>query len=223
MTRRRDHWSKLPTWWIENERDVLPQFVWRPNGANEIAALMCYILLVHRSGGQDMDVRVTYTDFMDTLSLSKAKVSEGLKLLEARDLIDRPDRSLFYVNGMAERSPWGKLPCKSMYSVTGLTITMFKNFSLRSRHELNALKLLILVCSRTDSVSGRAMIAAETIKKWSGIPKNDIKFAADKLINHGLMHQERVHDQGTQNVYWGYRLSGNQSRIHGANSSPDNW
>lgn len=170
-----------------------------------------------------MDVRVTYADFMDTLSLSKAKVSEGLKLLEARDLIDRPDRSLFYVNGMAERSPWGKLPCKSMYSVTGLTITMFKNFSLRSRHELNALKLLILVCSRTDSVSGRAMIGAETIRKWSGIPKNDIKFAADKLINHGLMHQERVHDQGTQNVYWGYRLSGNQSRIHGANSSPDNW
>lgn len=225
MTHRRDHWSKLPTWWIETERDILPEFKWKSGGigSNETAALMCYILLVHRTSGQDIDVRITYFDFMDTLSLSKAKVAEGLKILRDRGIIDRPDISLFYVNEIAKSRPWGKLPCKSMYTTTGQTIKMFKSFTLRHRNELNALKLLILVCSRADSLSGRAMIASKTINQWSGIPTNDVKSAASLLISNGLMHQERIQDIGTQNVYWGYRLTGVQARRHGANTSPDSW
>jgi len=224
VAKHTDYWRKLPTWWIEDE-ETLREFKWGSggSGANEIAALMCLTLLVHTSESADKDVRVTYDEFMEILSLSRAKVSKGLEILIDRSLISSPERSQYYVTGMADSRPWGKLPCKEMYSAAGTYITMFKSFNLRTKHELNALKLLMLICSRTNTRTGRADIGTTTIQEWSGIPKNDVKRASSLLITHGLMHQERMQDLGSGHIYFGYRLAGNYIGRHGGNTSPESW
>ena len=184
---------------------------------------MCLVLLVHTSESADKDVRITYNEYMEILSLSRAKVAKGLEILIERGLVSSPDRSMYYVTGMAERRPWGKLPCKAMYSAAGSFITMFRSFNLRSKHELNALKLLLLLCSRTNTQSGRAEIGLEKIHEWSGIPKNDVKTASSLLIANGLLQQERMQDLGSGQIYFGYRLAGNYIGRHGANTAPDDW
>lgn len=224
LVRHRDNWRKLPTWWIEQE-NCLINFRWRSGGggANEIAALMCLILLVHTSESADKDVRITFDEFMEVLSLSRAKVTEGLKILIKRELITSPAKSMYHVTGMGDKRPWGKLPCKSMYSASGGFIPMFKGFKLRTKHELNALKLLMLICSRTSTQSGRAQIGVQKIQEWSGIPKNDVKRASSLLIANGLLHQERMQDLGSGHIYFGYRLAGNYKGSHGGNTAPENW
>ena len=202
MARHTDYWRKLPTWWIETE-NCLPDFKWRNGGAgaNEIAALMCLVLLVHTSESEDKDVRITYNEFMEVLSLSRAKVARGLETLIERGLITSPDRSLYYVAGMSHKRPWGKLPCRAMYSPTGSYILMFRNFKLRTKQELNSLKLLLLLCARTNTNCGRAVIGTDKIQEWSGIPRNEVKSAASLLIANGLMQQERMQDQGLSLIH----------------------
>jgi hypothetical protein len=80
---------------------------------------------------------------------------------------------------------WFKLPCQAI--VSGGVITPFQAFTLRSRHELHALKLYLYLASVRDNKTPFSQASFETIHEKIGIPERHIKKASSLLINSGLL------------------------------------
>jgi hypothetical protein len=62
-----------------------------------------------------------------------------------------------------------KLPCQAI--VSGEAILPFKNFTLRSKHELHAMKLYLYLAACRDNAKAYSMASYETITERIGIPE----------------------------------------------------
>lgn len=181
--------AKMPNQWIE--QGGLKKFRWKRGGSDETAALMLLIVIVQAADPQSGWVRLTYDDFNGAAELSRAKIAAGLEILEQRKLIDRGThgRSSIGLVGYDPEKGWAKLPVRGLY--IGGTVSAFRNFKLRRKAEMDALKLYLLFASRRDRRTNMAPISYEKIEYYSGVKLAAIKPALNVLAANALVHTER--------------------------------
>ncbi|TAL01112.1 MAG: hypothetical protein EPO08_11395 [Rhodospirillaceae bacterium] len=169
----------------------MKDFRWgKGEGADNIAALMALAVIAHQTDQKSGIARITYDDFETTTTLSRAKVSRGLKLLNERKIValEPNGRSTFNLTGFNLPSGWGKFPTKGLYSQG--TIAAFRHMHLRVPAELDAIKLYFLFVSRRDNDTNMAKISYDKIEEYSGVNHNNIKRALSFLSVHSLVFPE---------------------------------
>lgn len=210
-------WVRMPSYWVRaDEAQPLANMRWSGQSkSDQIAALMTYIVLVHHANdavtADFPDVgycRLTYDRLSEITGLSRAKVSGGLRILEALELIESKcvGRSNTYrVLNFGNRSGWAKLPAKDLYTKDMRRIPAFHGFKLRSKVELNALKMYFLVLSLRSNEQNFAMVSYDKINLYTGIARNDVKSAISFLVTHGLIQVEQqasdINEFSTANKY----------------------
>jgi hypothetical protein len=203
----RKTWVKLPTHWIEAHG--LKDIRWSNGEGSSLAAgLMLLIVLAHHMDDATGRVRITYDALCEATGLSRTKVSHGLRALEAKQLIFRPSgqNSTYDLAAYTPEKGWGKLPCHGLYR--GNQVSAFQAFSLRSRTELDALKLYLLFVSRRSTELNATQIGYDKIEEWTGINRNRIKNGVSLLI---FQHLVNVESEKSKNSLFGnshiYRLT----------------
>lgn len=198
-------WVKLPTAWINGHG--LKNFRWDPGtGGDNIAALMCLMVIAHHADSETGEAAVTYDKFQRATNLSRAKVSGGLDVLQRLGIIDRrveKRRSTYRLIGM-DKKGWGALPAKPIYTTTG-QIKFLRDFNLRKSVELNALKLLFLFVARRGTDTNAANISYDKITEYTGISRDKIRSAISLLVTHEMVHVDRapsaISNSGVSNAY----------------------
>ena len=144
-------WVSLPSAWIDGQG--LKNFQWKDGGSDNIAALMALIVIAHRADQETGMTKATYDQLCAATGVSRAKLSRGLSLLEKRSIVRRwqDGRSSFQLTGYNLNGGWCKLPAKPR-SNTGSVVEAFRHFRLRSKAELNALKLYLLFAARRGRI-----------------------------------------------------------------------
>lgn len=200
------NWVRLPSGWIED--DGLKKLRWSTGsryGSDNIAALMTLTVIAHHTAPENGVAKVTYNTFGEATGLSRAKISDGLDVLETRGIIKRAPngQSTYGLSDFNLSGGWCKLPARQLYK--GDRIPAFHEFRLRSIAELDALKLYFLFASRRDNATNLANISFTTISDYSGINRERIKAATSLLASHSLAYIERVpsatNPYGVANAY----------------------
>jgi DNA-binding transcriptional ArsR family regulator len=214
MTELRD-WARLPSRWIEN--GGLKNFKWRRDGKGSanVAALMMLAVIAHHAD-QSGAATLTYDDLSDRLGgLSRAKISAGLKVLEAQQIIERAPkgRSIIKLTNYDVSPGWCKLPAKALYRDQKLTA--LSSFKLRSPTELHALMLYLLFATRRNAQINMALISYDKIIEYTGLNRAHIAAAISLLINSHLVHVHQVPSerQDGRSAH-GYRLTHLDGYIH---------
>lgn len=223
---RMTDWVRIPTGWIRDQsRPGLVAFRWsRAEGAADLAALMLYIVILHRVGQVDErhqqdGLALSYGEMETASDLSRPLISKGLRVLESRGLITSagPHRGTvrtYKVSGFPVHSGWAKLPAKRLYSSDGV-ITAFRHVKLRSRVELHAIKLYLLLIAMRDVRTNLARISYPVIETYIAVPTNDLKAAISWLVAHELIRVESVASvQNSFGVSNAYRIAHIESRRH---------
>jgi len=138
----------------------------------------------------------TYVDLGEATGLSRALISAGLQRLQELELI-APEGShqkrRYRINWPAEHR-FFKLPCQAI--TNGNVIRPFQNFTMRSKHELHAMKLYLYFASIRGNYLPFSMVSFETILERTGIPERDIRRATSVLIGSGLLDSiDREHSK----------------------------
>ena len=205
-------WVKLPSAWIENRG--LKKFRWKAGqGAAETCALMTLLAIAHRASPETATTRLTYDDLMLATNASRARIADGLELLEKRKLIERaPEgRSTFRLANFNPDRDWCMIPAKRLYAAGN--ITGLRDFTLRRNTELDALKAYLAFAARRDRTYNRAHMTYKQIREYTGIPEERIKSAVSLLVvnNLVLVDQQQKPDVG---VSYAYRLRYLMPRVH---------
>lgn len=210
-------WARMPSYWIREE-DVLLLRTMRwvdPDKANQIAGLMLYMVLVHHASTEPTIDKpeaglcsLTYSELSEITGLSRAKVAGGLSVLINLNIISQIGtgrNNIYKIAKFDAKSGWAKLPAKGLYSRDLKSIPAFQRFHLRSKNELNALKLYLLVVALRNDKTNYAQVGYERINHYTGIHRNEIKSAASLLINLGLIQVDsgssEINDHATSNMY----------------------
>lgn len=190
----------------------------KPTAGDVIAALKIYIALVamaddkkqERNAGKHC-LRTTYEEIQLYLTLSRAKVCEGLKLLEAADAIERLGyKPLVYrIKGLDPQRPeeWKghvKLPKGHLFGMRRFLSNhpiMLAEYPSRGQTAMNGLViylLLLSVCQRDTNIS---VISYDRMMERTGLSSKDIRQAIDVLINHDLISVLRITDESTLEAF----------------------
>jgi DNA-binding transcriptional ArsR family regulator len=190
-------WARIPTAWIIRE-EKLSLLTWRQEKSSATAALILLIALAIRlnqsNDGRMVDrdrqrtsFRESYNELQSFTGLSRAKISAGLRLLNQMKIvtISRVKRMNQYtLRDIVEDGKWAKVP--QTHLLNGKTL-LFSKFQLRHRHELNALKLYLLLIAYRDRRTNFAVIGYDKICKISGVMRNDISSALSLLMHLDLV------------------------------------
>lgn len=191
-------WVKMPSkQFMDTALTPLTKIRWKASGgnANAIAALMTYIALVHHvnesdshTRGQEGSVKITYDVLCQLIGISRNKLSGGLKVLQEFNLVSREGdgKNVTYsIIGYTSPSGWAKLPAKGLYDDSRSQIKLFKDFKLRSKAELNALKIYLVLLSFRNNKTLMTLMSYEKIAEYSGVQRSDIRTALSFLVvNH---------------------------------------
>jgi hypothetical protein len=219
-------WAKIPTRRIGGNQNILQDLVWKGSeNGTVIAALMLYIVLAQHANEEPTYERpdlgwtsLTYDDMTRIAHLSRAKVAAGLNFLEKRGLIRRArDGRRLYCQIMEyDKEPWAKLPARSMYDAQLRHIPAFKEFTLRNKFELHALKLFLLIVARRDRKTNLTHLTYEQLSILAGVNGNDIKRALSFLgFPLRMIIIERVaSNKNKGQIAQAYRLEGVEPRKH---------
>lgn len=210
-------WVMMPSYWIrDKESTPLRNMKWSgPDKTDNIAALMLFIAMNHHANNFITIDRpkigrcvLTYTQLTCITGLSRAKVASGLRVLKKLGIISEINQggrnNIYQIENYGANSGWAKLPAKGMYSEDLQKINAFQKFHLRSKNELNALKIYYIIIAFRNNDSNYATISYEKIVHYTGINRNEIKAALSLIINLGLIHVDtRVSevDYNTVNMY----------------------
>lgn len=195
-------WVPVPTTGLV---DVLKEMRWQRQGstsaAQDVAALMVYVVLLFIRQKQVADI--TYDQLQHATGLSRSLICQGLKRLESVELIlcsgSKQKRQYVFPSPPAD-SRWFKLPCRAVMTDDG--VVAFKTFTLRSKHELNALKMYLYLANVRDRKTLYTEASYETIYKRLAIPERDIRRAINVLNTSGLL--ARVNrESDPENSSWG--------------------
>lgn len=208
-------WVRLPSAWIE--ANGLQKFRWAGDGkgSDNTAALMTLAVIAHHANGESGVARLTYDALCLATGLSRAKLSNGLDVLEKINVVERtPEgRSTYKLINFDPQAGWAKLPAKRLYS-SG-RIYAFDDFRLRSATELNALKLYFLFAARRGRDTNMANISFDKIETYTGIDRHRIKAAISLLASLALVYVEHLPSQTNEHgVANAYRLAGLDSYSH---------
>jgi len=197
-------WVKMPSHWlVSGESLPLLQLTTKPvTLAANTASLMVYIFLNHLACGEgDQEFKssgyckVSYSRILDSVGISRAILSKALHVLEKIDAIEIArdgNTNIYQVLRHGERGGWAKLPARGLYKSGGKEIVAFNNFKLRSKVELNALKLYLIILAFRDNSNGHAAISYDKIYEYTGIPRNSIAAAKSFLIVNNLIQVSAV-------------------------------
>ena len=206
MKAKRPVFVKLPVRWID--AGGLKAFKWQQGGSDETAALMLLAVLAHHMAPDDGSVKLTYDQLCQAASLSRAKVAGGLSIIEARGLIEKVSgqRSGYRLTDYSALGNWAKLPVRGLYA--GDRVRAFAEFKLRSRVELDALKLYFLFAARRNNAMNMAPISYEKITEHCGVANDRIRPALNILAVNDLVHTERFTSSRAEGgVAHAYRLT----------------
>lgn len=224
MKRAAMPWVALPAAQLV---ETLQQLRWRSDPesspARDLAALMIYVAFLFVRAertiedigpqGQTIEkkewrVSMSYDELEKATDLSRSLIAQGIKRLVSLQLvtpIGSPQQREYVLPSQPGR--WVKLPCRTVFKQG--EIIPFKSLSLRSKHDLHALKLYLYLASVRDGQRAYSEAQYETIKDRLGIQVRDIRKAISVLITCGLLQQ--VDRSGTQQEKYGanqYYLTG---------------
>lgn len=210
-------WARMPSYWLRDDNNLpLPSMRWSgPQKADQIAALMLYIVLVQNTNDRPNAINIeagtcsmTYTQLSDVTGLSRAKVAGGLKILLNLRVISSVGtgrKSIFKITNYENSGGWGKLPAKGLYSKDLRRVDAFHTFHLRKKNELNALKVYLIVIALRDDAKNYAIVGYEKLSRYTGIHKNELKSAISLLINLNLLQVDSgnsdINQYATMNMY----------------------
>jgi len=208
-------WVRLPSNWIR--REGLRELQWERDGrgSDNIAALMTLTAIAHHANKEGGVARLTYDARCYMTGLSRAKLSNGLDVLERIKVVERtPEgRSSYKLSNFNLNGGWAMLPAGCMYS-SG-KIVAFNDFHLRNATELNALKLFFLFVAQRGTDTNMANIGYDKIEDYTAIDRSKIKAAISRLAVIPLVYVEQVpskrNELGFANAY---RIVGLNSYKH---------
>lgn len=184
--------------------EVLKGMSWQRHGkvsaARDVAALMIYVVLLfirkERSvthvlmGIENVTIQhvadITYDGLEHAAGLSRSLIRQGLERLESVGLIQfsgSRQKRQYVIPQPPGR--WFKLPCRAVMTHEG--VAAFKTFTLRSKHELNALKMYLYLANARDRDKNHTEASYETIYARLDIPERDIRRAINILNTSGLL------------------------------------
>jgi hypothetical protein len=209
------NWVRLPSSWID--RGGLKHLRWEAGGrgSDNIAALMALATIAHSADERSGVTRLSYNELCATAGLSRAKLSNGLDVLEKIGVVKRaPEgRGSYKLIDYDPEQGWAKLPARGMYS--GGRIRAFDDFALRRITELNALKLFFLFVARRDRQTNLANISYDKIQQYTEIERHQIKPAISLLASLSLVYVEHVPSSINENgIANAYRIVGVDSYNH---------
>lgn len=225
---------KMPTGWITSpESGVLQKFRWKGEDKSDyIAALILYIVICHHVNDVSTAefptlgcAQISYSKFLEATGLSRPKISGGLKKLEEFNLvnIDRKGKtSIYKIVNYDRNQKWAKLPLKYLCNSDNeyKNIRVFREFSLRSKVELNAIKIYLLLIAFRNRETNLAIISYESISRYTSVDENEIKRALSFLVIHDLITVDKAHHIAvsikTNNLYG---IKGIRSNRHIGNIS----
>jgi len=223
----RYEWVRMPTWWVQGHagNGLLHEFGVRDKGIS-IASLMIYIMFCARANQMPTEeftvgtARVTYDDISNATGLSRSMISKGISKLADLELIivvSYRKQNVYKIVSHGNK-PWAKLPKKHLYNnVQKGEISVFLNdFHIRSKNELNALKLYYLLLAYRDNDSNVTYISYGLISEYSGIIKREIRKAISFLINHNFIQLDKVLRQGSEVRANRYEIRG-LTHLHAGN------
>lgn len=214
-------WVQVPaTGLVEVLKDLSWQRQGKISAARDVAALMIYVVFLFirkertvtheflgmESSSTEHVADITYEGLEQATGLSRSLIRQGLERLESVGLIrssgSRQKRQ-YVIPQPAGR--WFKLPCRAVMTRDG--VAAFKTFTLRSRHELNALKMYLYLADVRDRDKGYAEASYETIHKRLGISERDIRRAINVLNACGLLarvnrESDRLESSWGPNMYY---------------------
>lgn len=216
------HWHAAPS---AKVLEALPKVLWQrtdvASPAAGTAALMIYVALLFTMEelgreallGHSLTkpvVTASYDDLHLATGLSRSLISQGLSRLVELELIQlsgshqkRRYELSWSIGG------WFKLPCHAI--VAAGVILPFKNFTLRSKHELYALKIYLYLAARRDNSKTYTLSSYETIADCTKVPERHIRKALVVLSLAGLLTDiSRDHDDDRVYGPNKYFLSGYQ-------------
>ena len=221
-------WVKLPTAVL---RDVthspLGRMTWKgQNKSDYIAALMVYIVLVHHvndhdsiSAGGKGTVTLSYDKLSDLTGISRTKVSKGLKVLDSLSMIETKlvgRTNVYSIINFECLSGWAKLPARGLYDKGMSIVQGFTSFNLRSKVELHALKIYLVITAFRNNATNHTQLSDEKISEYSFVQKNDIKSALSLLVANKLIQVDSIptelNEFSTSNVYRLCHLEVNKHR-----------
>ena len=229
------YWHRIPS---ETTLGALRELRWTRDGelspASSTVALTLYVALhfiaenVLEEGplGVPLTARVaaaSYDDLMHAIGgKSRSLVSQGLERLEQLKLITRVGSHQKRRYRLANSQPgWFKLPCQAI--VRSGVILPFENFTLRSRHELHALKVYLYLAARRDNHKTYTLASYEKIAEHTGVPERYMRKALVALTLCGLLENiGRERDAQGETAAYGpnaYYLRGHRQLFQSASGA----
>jgi hypothetical protein len=210
-------WHALPTpALIDKLRLLTWQTTERGSPAGEVAALMVYVALLFSVEPRSEIALATYDELMVHTGLSRSLVGRGIARLQELKLIQgygsHQKRRYVILTGYespaddkvdddaeeAQRTWYCKLPCRAIVSHDGERIEPFQAFTLRTKHELNALKLYLYFAMVRPREQAFSMASYEVIRTRTGVQERDIRRALSVLVGTGLLQAiDRAHSEAT--------------------------
>jgi hypothetical protein len=233
-------WSKMPVDWCADER--LKSFSWRKEGSAGTAALMLYFVICHLASdakhqlrelvtrtpadpslapGEDRVAHLTYDDFEVMAGLSRKLVSNGLSVLAEKRMIERLGNaraSDYALLGSANRQ-FAKLPGKALVSEGGSSFKPLTYMRLRSRFELEALKLYYYYAFIRDRSNLYSEAAYETIFEKTSVSERNIPAANALLLTTQFLARIEI---GSGAGFRKRKMGANCYYLTGYTNFPDN-
>lgn len=196
-------WTQLPTSWILS--GGLKNFLWQKHRGDGTIALLLLLVIAQHVNAESGRARLTYSDFETILGYSRTKIADGLDLLEKMEIVKRRAGHASQYQILGDEKPWGKIPARPLYSRAERSLTPFKDFSLRKKAELDALKIYFLFVARRSNETNTCALTYQQISDWGAVPRERIKTALTMLYGCGLVYVERqasnVYEDGVSNLY----------------------
>ena len=198
-TRTIHGWAKMPSGWVKEGK--LQDFSLSQLGIS-ITALKLYVSIVSavrhvptpESPGLGLVV-LSYSELERRADIARGMIRPALSMLEPLVKTIRGGRvSAYEVSNYPQlrEGGWAKIPW-GYIEKNGI----MRIFSARSRSSLSALKLyLVLLTFRMNEIS-EARVTYQTIAKYTGLPRNDIRAGTSRLIDAGLITLYSARDTGS--------------------------
>lgn len=210
-------WVKLPSKvFMDTELSPLKSMSWvGPRKSDYISALMIYIVLAHHTNDQTSKgqgragtVSLSYEKLCGLTGVSRTKVSKGLKVLESLSMIEKRLEgrvNVYAIPNFLSNSGWAKLPAMGLYDKEKSYVQAFTSFKLRSKVELHALKIYLVIVAFRNNSTNYTQLSYEKISEYAFVQKNDIKSALSLLVTNKLIQIDSISTElnefSTSNIY----------------------
>lgn len=182
-------WGSFPRWWV---RSRMTTFNAGPDAGTHMSALRIYLALAMKVDFWSRTLAISWSGLQDLTGLSRPVITRGIHALENAGLV-RVDRNHHRHAYELLRSPddpkdegFSKVPLRALEKA-------LPQITPRGHIALETLKLYIVLLRLAPR--DHSFIVPITHRKllgWTGMQPNRIRAAADVLVNHHLIHINKV-------------------------------